>query len=182
MDEIREIAHRIKELREICDYTQEEMASELNVSIDTYKSYEENGQDIPISVIYHISKKFNVDFSELLTGTSAKLNTYQVVRRGEGLIADRYPGYVFQDLAYRFSKKIMQPFVVTLSPSDKPADLVTHSGEEFNMVLEGTIILTFDNQTIVLNEGDSIYFNPSYPHGQKCGGDKPAKFLTMICE
>ena len=57
MDEIREIAHRIKELREICDYTQEEMASELNIDLATYKSYEENGQDIPISVIYHISKK-----------------------------------------------------------------------------------------------------------------------------
>ena len=182
MDEIREIALRIKELREICDYSAQELAQELKIDIDTYLSYEENGCDIPISVIYHLAKKYNVDFSELLTGTSAKLNTYQVVRKGEGLISDRYPGYVFQDLAFRFSKKMMQPFLVTLDPSDKPASLVTHNGEEFNLVLEGTIILTFADQTIELNEGDSIYFNPSYPHGQKCGSKTPAKFLTMICE
>ncbi|MDY3928201.1 MAG: cupin domain-containing protein [Clostridia bacterium] len=182
MDEIREIAIRIKELREICGYTVEETAKELGIDKSVYVGYEENGNDIPISVIYHLAKKFGVDFSELLTGTSAKLDTYQVVRAGEGLIADRYPGYVFQDLAFRFSKKIMQPFIVTLDPSDKPADLVTHSGEEFNLVLEGTIILTFANQQIELHAGDSIYFNPTYPHGQKCGSSTPAKFLTMICE
>ena len=182
MDEIREIALRIRELREVCGYSVDEIAKELGIDRAVYVGYEENGNDIPISVIYHLAKKFNVDFSELLTGTSAKLNTYQVVRAGEGLIADRYPGYFFQDLAFRFSKKIMQPFIVTLDPSDKPADLVTHNGEEFNLVLEGTIILTFGNQTIELNAGDSIYFNPTYPHGQQCGSSTPAKFLTMICE
>jgi len=182
MNEIKEIALRIKELREICDYTVEDICSKLNIDPKLYTSYEENGNDIPISVIYSLAKLYDVDFSVLVTGTSAKLNTYQVVRAGEGLVSDRYPGYVFKDLAYRFSKKIMQPFIVTLDPSDKPADLVSHKGEEFNHVLEGTILLTFDNQTIELNKGDSIYFNPTYPHGQKCGSTTPATFLTMICE
>ena len=182
MDEIREIAHRIKELREICGYTADEIANELKIDSDLYNAYEENGKDIPISVIYHLAKLYKVDFSELITGTSAKLNTYQVVRAGEGLVSDRYPGYIFSDLAYRFSKKMMQPFIVTLDPSDKAAELVTHNGEEFNLVLVGTIILTFADQTIELNKGDSIYFNPSYPHGQRCGSTTPATFLTMICE
>ncbi len=182
MDEIKGIALRIAELRDICGYTQEELAKELGIDPEVYASYEASGDDIPISVIYQISKKFNVDFSELLTGTSAKLNTFQVVRSGEGLLSTRFPGYTFRDLAYRFSKKLMQPFVVTLEPSDKPADLVTHSGEEFNLVLEGSVIVTFGDQEILLNKGDSIYFNPSYPHGQKCGSDVPGTFLTMICE
>ena len=182
MDEIREIALRIKELREICDVSISELADELNIDEAVYASYEENGKDIPISVIYHLANKFNVDFSELVTGTSAKLNTYQVVRAGDGLLSDRYPGYVFRDLAYGFSKKSMQPFIVTLDPTDKPADLVKHSGEEFNLVLEGAITLIFDNQEILLNKGDSIYFNPNHLHGQKCASTTPATFLTMICE
>ena len=33
-----------------------------------------------------------------------------------------------------------------------------------------------------LNAGDSIYFNPECPHGQRCGGDVPAKFVTIIAE
>lgn len=182
MDEIRELAARIKELREVCGYTAEQLATDLGVDINVYNAYEQDGKDIPISVLYAISKKFKVDFSEIISGTSAKLRSYQIVRNGEGQVADRYPGYSFQDLAYRFSKKIMQPFIVTLDPSDKPAALVSHSGEEFNLVLEGTVIVTFGEKELVLNQGDSIYFNPMYPHGQKCGGSTPAKFLTMIAE
>ena len=182
MDEIKEIAARIKELREICGFTVEEIAEELKMDVDTYAAYEETGSDIPISVIYHLSKKCGVDFSEILTGTSAKLRTYQVVRAGEGMTADRYPGYEFKDLSFYYANKIMQPFMVTLDPSDKPAALVTHGGEEFNLVVEGTIILTHGDKEITLNKGDSIYFNPAYPHGQRCGGDTPATFLTMIAE
>ena len=138
MDEVKEIAMRIKELREICDYTVEE-----------YKQYEADGKGIPINVLYQLSKMYKVDFSEILTGVSAKLRTYQVVRKGEGKIADRYPGYHFQDLAFHYNNEIMQPFIVTLDPSDKPADLVSHRGEEFNLVLKGTVVVTHGDQATV---------------------------------
>lgn len=182
MDEIKEIAMRIRELREICGYTEDEVAARLGVPVAEYKQYEADGEGIPINVIYQLSKMYKVDFSEILTGVSAKLNTYQVVRAGEGQKVDRYPGYEFKDLAYHYSNMIMQPFLVTLDPSDKPADLVSHRGEEFNLVLEGTVVVTFGDKEIILNKGDSIYFNPTYPHGQKCGGNVPATFLTMIAE
>ncbi len=180
MDEMKELAARIRELREACDYSQETLAKELGIDPAVYAGYELDGKDVPISVIYSISKKFGVDFSEILSGTSAKLRSYQIVRAGEGQKADRYPGYSFKDLAYNFSQKIMQPFIVTLDPSDEPADLVSHSGEEFNLVLSGTVVVTFGEKELVLNAGDSIYFNPLFPHGQKCGGSTPATFLTMI--
>lgn len=180
--EINEIAQRIRELREVCGYTRETLAKELNIDPRVYADYEENGENIPISVIYEIAKKFKVDFAEILTGTSAKLNTYHIVRKGKGKNVSRYEGYYFEDLAFKYTSKIMQPLLVTLDPSDKPADLVTHKGQEFNMVIEGSIAIVFADEEIVLNEGDSIYFNPQIPHGQKCAGDKKAKFLTVITE
>ena len=182
MDKIQEIAARIRELREVCGYTQEELAAALNIPLAAYQGYEESGFDIPISVIYSISKKFGVDFTEILTGTNAKLDTYYVVKRGEGKVISRYPGYFYEDLAYRYSRKIMQPLLVTLNPSDDPAALVTHPGQEFYLVLEGEVTLVFDNREIVLKAGDSIYFNPLHPHGQKCHGDTKARFLTVITE
>ena len=44
---------------------------------------EETGEDIPISAIYHMARKFSVDLTEILTGTAPKLDTYHLVRRGE---------------------------------------------------------------------------------------------------
>jgi transcriptional regulator with XRE-family HTH domain len=180
--EFKEIGLRIKGLREACDVTREEMAIELEVPLETYINWEETGADVPISAIYHLAHKFGVEFTEILTGTAAKLNTYHVVRAGQGREVDRYPGYYYEDLAWRYSGKIMQPLLVTLNPSDEPAKLVTHTGQEFNIVLEGSIALTWGDNEFVLNEGDSMYFNPSIPHGQRCASDTPAKFVTIIAE
>lgn len=180
--EFAEIGLRIRGLREACDVTREEMARELDVDTETYIAWEETGADVPISAIYHLAHKFGVEFTEILTGTAAKLNTYHVVRSGEGKEVDRYPGYHYEDLAWRYTGKIMQPLLVTLNPSDEPAKLVTHSGQEFNLVLEGTVIVTWCDKEFALQAGDSIYFNPTQPHGQRCGGDVPAKFVTIITE
>lgn len=180
--EFAEIGLRIKGLREACDVTREEMAQELSVPLETYISWEETGSDVPISAIYHLAQKFGVEFTEILTGTSAKLNTYQVVKAGQGREVDRYPGYHFEDLAWRYSGKIMQPLLVTLNPSDEPAKLVTHSGQEFNMVLEGVVAITWGDKEFELHPGDSMYFNPTMPHGQRCVSSIPAKFVTIIAE
>lgn len=182
MSELGEIAARLRELREVSDYSTARLASELGISEDVYCSYEQDGKDIPISVIYEIANKFGVDFTEIVTGVPAKLESYHIVKRGQGRVVSRNPEYHFEDLAYRYFGKIMQPLLVTLDPSDTPAKLVTHPGQEFNMVLEGTIVLTMGDKEFTLTAGDSIYFNPTIPHGQRCGGDVKARFLTMIAE
>ena len=181
METISEITARIRELREVCDYTQEQLAEELGLTAEQYAGYEQNG-DFPISVIYEIANKFKVDFNELVTGEPSRIDTYQVVRRGHGKSISRFPGYRFKDLAFRYADKVMQPLLVTLEPSDEPAKLVSHSGQEFNLVLKGSIAVVFEDQEIILNEGDSIYFNPTYPHCQRCQGDTKARFLTMSAE
>ena len=79
--EISEIANRIRELREVCDYATAQLAKELGISEETYIGYETEG-NFPISTIYEISKMFKVDFTELVTGSPARLDTYHVVRRG----------------------------------------------------------------------------------------------------
>jgi transcriptional regulator with XRE-family HTH domain len=180
--EFAEIGLRIQGLREACDVTREEMAKELGVPLETYIQWEETGADVPISAIYHLANKFDVEFTEILTGTAAKLNTYQVVKAGQGKEVDRYPGYYYQDLAWHYFGKIMQPLLVELDPSDAPAKLVAHAGQEFNLVLEGAIIVTWGGKEFILEKGDSIYFNPSVPHGQRCSGDVVARFVTIIAE
>ena len=99
MDEIRELAERIQALRDACGYTEEEVAEAIGIDVEAYKGYETNAANVPISVIYSLAKLYNVDFSEIMTGTSAKLRTYQVVRKGEGQNADRYPGGM--DMAFK---------------------------------------------------------------------------------
>ena len=49
-------------------------------------------------------------------------------------------------------------------------------------MLEGNVIVTLGDKEFSLTAGDSIYFNPTIPHGQRCGGPEKARFLTVIAE
>lgn len=177
-----ELAERIRGLREACDVSQEQLAADLEVDIDTYRRWETDGADIPISALYHMAKRFGVDLNEILLGQSGHLTTYQVVRRGEGKVVERHPFYHYEDMAWRYQGKIMQPLVVILDPEAEPAGLMTHKGQEFNFVIEGSILVTVGDKEFELGQWDSIYFNPEIPHAQRCAGDKTAKFVTVITE
>lgn len=168
------IGERIRGIREACDVTAEDMAADLDVDLETYIQWEETGADVPISAIYHMANRFGIEFTEILTGKSGHLDTFHLIKAGEGREVDRLPGYHFEDLAWRFTQKDFQPLLVTLDPHDEPAELVDHRGQEFNYILEGSIVFTFDDREIVLDAGDSIFFNPEHRHGQRCNGDVPA--------
>ncbi len=113
-----------------------------------------------------MANRFGIEFTEILTGKSGHLDTFHLIKAGEGREVDRLPGYHFEDLAWRFTRKDFQPLLVTLDPHDEPAELVDHRGQEFNYILEGSIVFTFDDREIVLDAGDSIFFNPEHRHGQ----------------
>ena len=182
-EQIKQVAARIKELREIFGFDTKTIAGKLNVPEILYLDYETSGSDIPISVIYNLANIYNVDTIEILSGTSPKLNTISVVRNGEGLRVERFEGYAYENIAYKFMHRKMEPMIVILEPdlSNEKPNLVTHKGQEINYCLEGEMLVCYDDDEIYLKEGDCVYFDPLHPHGQKAASkDKPAKFLTVI--
>jgi len=181
-EKVKQIANRLKEIREISDFSVDEIVSRLSINKDDYLSYEKSGENIPISVLYELANIYGVDMTEILTGKSARLDNYCVVKKGHSLGIDRYPGYHFESLAYKFKHKIMEPLMVTVMPNEKEMKLITHPGQEFNYVVQGTIMVIIDDEEVKLEEGECIYFNPELPHGQKALNGKTAKFLTVITE
>ncbi len=179
--QVEQIAERIKELRTILEIEAADVAGKIGVSLEQYENYENAAVDIPIGKLYLIANELHVDPTVLLLGDEPRMSDLTVVRQGRGLDVERYPGYKFSSLAYNYSGREMEPMIVTLDPTDKPADLVMHKGNEFNLVLEGTVAVNVNGKDYILNAGDSIYFNPNLPHGQRAIGVK-SKFLTVINE
>ena len=165
---IKQISDRIRELRDILDLTAEEVATGCGV------------KEIPISILYKVASIFKVDPTVLMTGDVPRMDDYTVVRGGNGVKVERYPGYSFSALAFNYKHRQMDPMIVTLSKSET-AELVRHGGQEFNYVIEGAIKVVVGDREFTLEEGDSIYFNPEKPHGQRAVTET-AKFLTIINE
>lgn len=180
-EQIKQIGMRIKELREISALSPESLAKELNISIETYLEYESGNTDIPVSFLYAIANKFKVELAEILTGDAPKLHTYSVVRKDKGVSVDRRKQYKYQSLAYNFANKKAEPFIVTVEPdSDDTVHYNSHPGQEFNYVIEGTLKVIINGHEIILNEGDSLFFDSSANHGMKAMNNKTAKFLAII--
>ncbi len=181
-NEIREIAKRMRALREIEDLSREDMAERLDITAEDYIKYEAGETDIPISVLFKIAEEFNVEFTALVTGQDPKLHRYTLVRNGKGLDVNRRKDYTYKSLAYHFINKKAEPFLVVVEPkpNDCPIPRNSHPGQEFNYVLEGTLKIVLNDKEIILNEGDSLYFDSSLVHGMQALNNKTAKFLRII--
>jgi mannose-6-phosphate isomerase-like protein (cupin superfamily) len=181
-DQIKQIAARIKDLREIAGLTIEDLSREFCIPAETYRQYESGNVDIPVSFLYEAAGKFKVELTAILTGEGPRLHTYSLVRRGRGVSVERRKQYKYQSLAYNFIHKKAEPFLVTVDPEPEEASVHfnAHPGQEFNYVIEGILKIYIDGHELVLNEGDSLYFDSSVSHGMKAVGDKPAKFLAII--
>jgi mannose-6-phosphate isomerase-like protein (cupin superfamily)/DNA-binding XRE family transcriptional regulator len=177
-----QVSLRIRDLREISGYTEKEAAGLLGVSEEQYKGYEKNGEDIPISVIYKLASVYKVDTTDILLGKSPKLNTLSFVKSGEGMHVERFAGYEYENIAYRFAHRTMEPMIVTLKPGGHRPELVTHSGQELNYCLSGKVIVVYDDIEVELSPGDCVYFDALHPHGQMAANGENAKFLTVINE
>lgn len=178
--EIREIAERIKELREIGGITAESLAREIGINIDTYRQYEGGACDIPVSVLYEIATRFNVELAELLTGEHPRLHTYSLVRKGKGVEIKRGHDYDYQSLAPNFVHKRMEPMLVTIDPASGQGETHSHPGQEFDYVLKGSMSVTIDDHELTVNEGDALFFDSNHPHSMRALDSQPAQFLAII--
>ena len=178
---IKEIASRIRFLREDAGISRESLAASLNIPIDQYIAYEAGEIEFPVSIMDDIATYFNIELSTIITGEEPKLKIYCVTRRGKGVTAKRFSDYNYEALAYKMANKNMEPFLVTI-PYEENAEIVFHShpGKEFEFILEGSLEFTVNGKSITLNEGDSVFLDSSYPHGIRALGGKPCKVLAVI--
>lgn len=180
-ESVKMIAMRLKGMRELSDYTPEDISRLTGVPLETYLAYESGEVDIPVSFLYALANLYHVDLTVLLTGEEARMHSFFIVRKDKGFAVDRRKEYRYQSLAYGLSNKLMEPFLVTVDPG-QGLHQYAHPGQEFVHVLEGTLHIALAGHEADLNAGDSIYFDASIPHGMQAVGDRCAKFLSIITQ
>ena len=184
LSQLSEIATRIKELREIMGFSVASMAEKTDVDENQYLAYESGKIDIPFSFIHKCALALKVEMTDLLEGSSAKLSSYTVTRKGQGQRTAKEDGIDIANLAPKFKDKLAEPYWVkyeySASQQNKPIQLTTHSGQEFDLVLSGKLKVQVGDHTEVLSEGDSIYYNSSTPHGMIAVDGKDCVFCAVV--
>lgn len=177
----KEIAPRLKELRDTVGLTVEELAEKTGTEVELVRSYESGEVEIPVSYLMNVAHECGVGLTVLVSGKEAHLTNYTLVRKGGGLSVDRRKDYDYKNLAPTFVGRRMEPFLIEVPPKKvSEMNYTSHRGQEFIYVLEGTLELRLDYNILVLSEGDSLYFDSRTPHALRGMDSKTARLLDVI--
>lgn len=180
---IREVAERIKAVRESLGLTPEEMAEKTDVSVYEYLAYEGGAKDFSFTFIYKFSNATGVEITDLMEGESPKIYSYDITRKGGGLPIARRKGMSYMRLAPKFKNKIGEPFLVTIPYVDEQFRVPhphTHEGQELDIVISGQLKVRIGDHEEILYEGDSIYYDSGEPHDEWAVGNKECKFYAVV--
>ena len=181
---LQEIADRVKGIRLDLELTPKEMAEKIDLSEQEYLRFEAGEADLNFTFMYKVASLGGIDIADLMEGSSPSLENYAVTRAGEGTPISRHDGYKYLRLGSRFRNKMCEPFHVTIPYSEEalnpPYHLVTHAGQELNVVISGTLKVMIGDSSEVLHPGDSIIFDSTTPHGEFAVGGEDVEFYAII--
>ena len=180
------IGKKIRELRKKAGLVLQHLSDRTGLSKPLLSQIEKELVSPPIATLLKISKALDVNIGYFFQDSYPEEKVV-LVRKDESKVIDsRYfgrdeSGYYYEALAYKKSKKFMEPFLVEFKR--KKVDQLTyfsHDGEEFIYLLEGTLEFRTENQQYVLYPGDSLYFESSIPHAYRALERRNARALTVV--
>ena len=176
-----QIASRIKELRLITGLSVSEMAARTGLSEYEYEQCEAGNRNLSIAFLYHCTLSFGVDMGDILEGKSPKLRSYALTRKGDGQKIEEAHNMVGFNLASGFRNRIALPLYMELNyRDDAEIELVTHEGQECDIVIRGQMKIKIGANTEILGPGDCIYYDSGTPHGMIATGGEDCAFYAIV--
>ena len=181
---IREMAGRIRELREITGLSVEEMAKRTGITEEEYLKCEAGQTDLNIVFLYRCALSFGVDMTDIVEGHSPNLRSYKVTRSGEREMIDQGGHLTHYNLASGFKNQSALPLYVVAHYSaeaeHQDIELTSHEGQECDLVIQGTLKIQIGEHTEILHAGDSIFFDSATPHGMIALGGEDCSFYAIV--
>ena len=154
------------------------------MSVDEYMQCEAGNRNLSIAFLYRCTLSFGVDLGDLLEGHSPKLRSYDLTRKGEGQRIEEAHHMIGYNLAADFRNRIALPLYMEMKyrPGAEYEDieLVTHEGQECDIVIRGHMKIQIGSRTEILHAGDTIYYDSSTPHGMIAVEGEDCAFYAIV--
>ncbi len=179
-----DLGNQVRKLRNERSLTLQDLAGLTGLSKPNLSQIENNLVTPPIATLLKIATALGVPIGYFFQESPQQINMI-VVRKEDRYGIAKGPhishiGYQYEPLAYPKIDKSMEPFIVEMEEREA-SDIVfnNHRGEEFLFVLRGSLEFCYGDDSVTLEEGDSLYFDSIVPHGYR-GIGGPAKTLVVI--
>lgn len=169
------IGKKIKELRTLCNLTQEELANRTELTKGYISQLENNLAEPSISTLDDIVNALGINLSDFFKTHENEKNVF---------IKDDYfiketNDYKIEWLVPNAQKNEMEPILITIYPESQTDIDYPHEGQEFGYILEGEVLLYYDNQVQKVKKGETFYFDSQKNHYLKNVKDKLCKIVWV---
>ena len=178
------LGERIRTAREMRGLSLDDISSRTGIDAATLNRIELNEMVPPLGQLIRLGKALDMKMGYFISPGVDK--PMAVVRRGRGRAVARYGkkksqqyGYTYESLAPEKANRIMEPFIVTLLPTEAE-EFSAHDGQEFIYVLEGEMKVQVGDQTELLHPGDAVYYDSSQPHLVKSATRAKTTILAVL--
>ncbi len=180
--DLSKIGKRIRKARLSQGFTQQELADRCGFT-KSLLSKIENGQTASaVATLSKIADHLKTPLAWFLEEDRDEHLVLSPHRQRTSKLGSKEMGYLYETLANRSRFSKIEPVLVTV-PVDMPAtEPFTHPEEEFIYIVSGTIVLYYDGEKHVLEEGDTAYFAGSKPHIFLPYGNEEAKVLSVFIQ
>jgi transcriptional regulator with XRE-family HTH domain len=177
-----ELGKRIKEFRMKKGLTLQKLEEKTGFTKGYLSRIEKSERSPPLSTLGIIARVLGLTIS-FLVGEEEQQTSIGIVKKGERPLVARKGAaldYSYEAVAHTFPNKKMDPFILTLPLKPRKKTIHQHEGEEILFLLEGTMKFLHGNREYIVEEGDCIYFDSSFPHFGESVGRKEAKCFMVI--
>ena len=182
MDDKSLLSARVKAIRERRGWSVSETARRAGVSVSMLWKVENGQTELTYSKLVKLAAGLQVPIGELFADPTPALRKggrRVVDRSGSGPVID-VQSNLHRFLASDLAQKHYFPCLVEVKATGQGLDGDTHGGEEFSLVLEGRIRFFCEGyEPVVLEVGDSVYFDASMTHRYLTASEAPARMLCV---
>ena len=169
------IGKKIKELRTLCNLTQEELANRTELTKGYISQLENDLTEPSISTLEDILKALGTNLGDFFSTQ----NTNQVVFKASDYFDKEEEVYKITWLVPNAQKNEMEPILLTIYPFSETHVDYPHEGQEFGYVLEGELLLCIDNKKLKVKKGETFYYDSTKNHYLKNVKDKICKVVWV---
>ncbi|MGB3222864.1 MAG: helix-turn-helix domain-containing protein [Desulforhopalus sp.] len=181
----KEIGAKVRQIRKGFGITLDALTMRTGLSTGYLSKIERGVSSPPIATLSRIASVLGISLSDFFRDFEETINISIILpEERKSLTKDNDSfGYHYESLAHKRHNKLMEPFLITVSPNCPDERMFVHNGEEMLYLIKGSIEMKYGEESYAVSTaGTCIYIDSSIPHRVNCVGNDEAQLLVVVSQ
>lgn len=156
------IGKKLRTLRLGLELTQQELANRLGLTKGYISQVENNLTSPSLQTLFQILEVLGSNVHSFFSNEEEQMIVCK--KENQSVHASKDLKHMLTEIAPHMVKFEMEPVIIDIEPSGQSEMHQAHPGEEFGYVLDGQIVLVFNQKRYILRKGESFYFQANKEH------------------